>query len=74
MFSDRNAKQNIVKIGQLDNGLNLYKFEYIDAMKDIAGHGEFIGCMADEVEHVFPEAVLMDDIGYKKVNYEVIYG
>jgi len=74
LFSDRTAKQNIVKIGQLDNGLNLYRFEYIDAMKDVAGHGEHVGVMADEVEHVFPEAVMMHDSGYKMVNYGVVYG
>jgi hypothetical protein len=74
MLSDRSAKKNVTKIGKLDNGLNLYRFEYIDDMKDMFGYGEHIGCMADEVENVFPDAVMMHDSGYKMVNYGVIYG
>ena len=75
-MSDRRTKENIVKIGQLDNGLNIYSFEYKPEFKNhpLAGHGKFIGVMADEVEMVKPEAVKLMDNGYKMVDYGVIYG
>ena len=75
-MSDRRTKENIVKIGQLDNGLNIYSFEYKPKFKNhpLAGHGKFIGVMADEVEMVKPEAVKLMDNGYKMVDYGVIYG
>lgn len=72
--SDRSVKQNIIKIGYAANGLPVYSFEYIDSMKDKAGHGSFIGHMADEVEKAFPDAVVQHADGYKMVNYGVIYG
>mgnify|MGYP000287658529 CR=1 FL=1 len=73
-YSDRRTKENIVKVGKLDNGLNLYKFEYKPEFKDIAGHGAQIGVMADEVEQIMPKAVIQNANGYKMVNYGVIYG
>ena len=73
-MSDRRTKENIIKVGKLDNGLNLYKFEYKPEWKDEAGYGQHIGVMADEAENVLPEAVIIRPDGYKMVNYEVIYG
>jgi len=73
MFSDRRMKENIIKIGVLDNGLNLYRFNYKPEFKDIAGEGSFIGVMADEVEPIFPDAVIDSPNGYKTVNYGVVY-
>lgn len=73
-LSDERAKQNVIKIGALDNGLNLYSFEYRDEFKDEAGHGRHVGVMAQEVEKVLPEAVHVRADGYKTVNYGVIYG
>jgi hypothetical protein len=74
MMSDRRVKENIIKIGVLDNGLNLYSFEYKPEWKDEAGHGKFVGVMADEAETIMPEAVIIRPDGFKMVNYEVIYG
>jgi hypothetical protein len=74
MMSDRRVKENIIKIGALDNGLNLYSFEYKPEWKDEAGHGKFVGVMADEAETIMPEAVIIRPDGFKMVNYEVIYG
>jgi hypothetical protein len=73
-MSDRRVKENIIKIGALDNGLNLYSFEYKPEWKDEAGHGKFVGVMADEAETIMPEAVIIRPDGYKMVNYGVIYG
>lgn len=74
LFSDRRMKENITKIGQLDNGLNLYRFEYKPEFKEIAGYGQHVGVMADEAEALIPESVMQHANGYKMVNYGVIYG
>lgn len=70
--SDINIKENIQKIGVLDNGLNLYKYEYKAPYKDTWGHGEQIGVMAQEVEAIIPEAVGTHPDGYKTVNYSMV--
>jgi hypothetical protein len=70
--SDINIKTNIQKIGVLDNGLNLYKYEYKAPYKDTWGHGEQIGVMAQEVEKIIPEAVGTHPDGYKTVNYAMV--
>jgi len=56
------------KIGVLENGLSLYKFEY----KDTWGHGTQIGVMAQDVEKLMPEAVAIHADGYKMVNYAMV--
>ena len=48
-----------------ENGHNVYEFNYI------GGDTKFIGVMADEVEKINPEAVVVID-GYKIVNYDEI--
>ena len=62
--SDRRLKSNIVKVGALSSGLNVYEY-------DIAGRRE-IGVMADEVEKVMPEAVFEHPSGYKMVDYSLV--
>lgn len=74
IMSDRTTKQNISKIGMMDNGLPIYSFEYKPEYKDEAGHGIQVGHMADEVMAIFPNAVIENDRGIKMVNYGVIYG
>jgi hypothetical protein len=71
-FSDRRTKENIQKIGVLDNGLNLYKFDYKPEFKELAGHGSFVGVMADEAK-VIPNAVIRQPNGYDMVDYSKIY-
>lgn len=67
--SDRKAKKNIYQIGELPNGLGVYKFQY---------KGERIvrtGVMADEVAKIQPEALgPIDHEGYQTVNYNKIEG
>ena len=70
--SDQSIKENIKKIGSLDNGIGIYKFEYRPEYKDTWGHGEHIGVMAQEVEKVIPEAVSTHKDGYKLVNYAML--
>ena len=61
-LSDRRVKEDIRKVGRLDNGLNVYSYRYK------GGNRTMIGLMADEVEKIVPEAV-GDFAGYKTVNY-----
>lgn len=73
-FSDRRTKENIAKIGMMDNGLPIYSFSYKPEYQAEAGHGMQVGHMADEVEAIYPNAVIEDSRGIKMVNYGVIYG
>jgi hypothetical protein len=67
MASDRRLKRNIKKIGRHPIGVNLYEFTYIWGQP-----GK--GVMADELEKVMPEAVLIGPNGYKLVDYSMIGG
>jgi hypothetical protein len=71
-FSDIRMKENIQQVYWLPNGLPVYTYEYKPEFKDIAGHGKFVGVMAQEAELVQPEAVITNADGYKMVNYGVL--
>jgi hypothetical protein len=73
-MSDIRTKEHIKQVGFLPNGLSVYEYEYKPKWKDEAGHGKFIGVMAQEVELVQPEAVITRPDGYKMVNYGVLNG
>ncbi len=62
LLSDRRFKENIRKVGKLDNGLAVYAYNVkgLDRTE--------IGVMADEVEAVHPEAV-KERNGIKHVDY-----
>jgi len=63
--SDRRLKKNIKRIGTHILGIGLYTWDYL--------WGEpFAGVMADEVEQVMPEAIVMHPSGFKMVNYEIL--
>ena len=68
-MSDIRTKEHIKAIGWLPNGLPVYEYEYKPEWKNEAGHGKFIGVMAQEVEMVQPQAVITRLDGYKMVNY-----
>jgi hypothetical protein len=72
MVSDRNAKENIVRIGTHPLGIGLYLFDYKPEFREAAGQGRQLGVMADEVETVAPEAVLAHPDGYKMVDYAML--
>jgi hypothetical protein len=73
-YSDIRMKENIKQIHWMPNGLPVYEYEYKSEFKDIAGHGKFVGVMAQEVEMVRPEAVITNANGYKMVNYGALNG
>jgi hypothetical protein len=64
LFSDRRVKEDIVRVGTLDNGLPVYTFRYI------GNPTVHMGLMAQDVEQVKPEAVT-EIHGIKAVNYEM---
>lgn len=70
--SDRSIKENIVQVGVHPSGIGLYLFDYKPAFWASTGSGRQFGVMADEVEAVIPEAVLMHPEGYKQVNYAML--
>lgn len=63
---DRRAKENIKRVGTLENGLPLYEFNYIGDNK------KQINVMAQDVEKVIPEAVIEID-GLKLVDMEQVW-
>jgi hypothetical protein len=65
-ISDVRLKEDVVKVGQLDNGLGLYRFRYLGAQQ------QFVGVLAQEVERVRPEAVIRGSDGYLRVRYAAI--
>ena len=64
--SDRRLKSNIRRIGDHPLGIGIYEYE-------IFGERD-VGVMADEVEQVMPDAVVMHPAGYKMVNYSMLGG
>jgi endosialidase-like protein len=62
--SDMRLKHDIVRLGQLDDGLGYYRFVYN------GGHTAYVGVMAQEVRTIMPEAVTMDVDGYMRVSYD----
>lgn len=69
---DRACKTNLVRIGTHPMGIGLYLFDYKAEFQAWAGRGRQFGVMADEVEAVMPEAVVMHPDGYKRVNYAML--
>ena len=69
MASDIRMKENIKQVYSLANGLPVYEYEYKPEFKDLAGHGKFVGVMAQDVQKVIPDAVLTLDNGYLAVDY-----
>jgi hypothetical protein len=71
LMSDIRTKENIKAVGWLPNGLPVYTYEYKKEFKDhpLAGHGTHTGVMAQEVEAMYPNAVITLHDGYKAVDY-----
>ena len=67
--SDRNAKEDIVRIGQHPLGLGIYVFRYKAPYSERYGNHRRVGVMADEVAEKYPEAVSRHEDGYLMVDY-----
>ena len=64
--SDARLKTDIVRVGQLDTGLALYRFRYLWS-NDV-----YVGVLAQEVLPVVPHAVVVGEDGFMRVNYEML--
>jgi hypothetical protein len=65
-LSDARAKRDVVRIGQLDSGIPLYRYKY--QWSDT----EYVGVLAQEAARVQPDAVLQGHDGYLRVNYALL--
>lgn len=65
LFSDIRLKENIKQIG-MESGHKIYEFNYVGES------ARNIGVMAQDVIKTHPNAVIMDDSGFYKVNYDAI--
>jgi hypothetical protein len=63
MFSDIRLKEDIARVGALDDGTPVYSYRYK------AGGPVQIGVMAQDVEQRYPDAVSTHESGYKMVDY-----
>lgn len=66
MFSDRRLKRDIVKLGEFEDGLGHYEWQYV------WGGQRLRGVMADEVSQLRPWALGPEIGGYKTVNYNML--
>lgn len=65
MASDIRFKENLQQVGKLDNGLNVYLFNYKNDKTPR------LGLIAQQVQKVRPEAVVRDKDGYLYVRYDL---
>ena len=69
--SDPALKENIVRVGEHSAGFGLYLFDFKPEFIEL-GAGRQFGVMADEVEQVVPDAVVIGKNGYRAVNYAML--
>ena len=62
--SDVHLKREVVRVGQLGNGIGLYRFKYLWSEQD------YVGVIAQEVASAVPDAIVQGADGYLRVNYE----
>jgi len=72
MPSDMRLKENIRKVGQVNKDIGLYTWKWNEKGKELAGKNPEFGVLAQEVMKTMPEAVLLSDNGYYKVDYSQI--
>jgi len=69
LLSDIRLKTEIKRIGKLPNGIPLYHWEWTKEGKEIAKDQPTFGVLAQEVLKFMPEAVVMGNDGYFRVDY-----
>ena len=62
-ISDIRLKRDIAGLGELSNGLHLYRYRYL--WSDTV----YVGVMAQEVSAIAPDAVIQGSDGYLRVDY-----
>lgn len=68
LSSDERLKTNLKRIGTHPSGVDRYTWDWKD------GSGGSVGVIAQELQKVRPDAVLVGDDGYLRVNYTAIGG
>jgi len=71
-LSDKRLKQNIIKIGKTKEDIGIYIWKWKEFAKKIVGDVPNIGVIAQEVMRIKPEAVIIGNDGYLRVNYSLI--
>lgn len=64
--SDIRVKEQVAEVGKTKHDLPLYRFHYK------GGDDEYLGVMAQDVLKVMPEAVIVGDDGFYRVNYGML--
>tara|TARA_R110000850_G_scaffold101179_3_gene209384 strand:+ start:969 stop:1793 length:825 start_codon:yes stop_codon:yes gene_type:complete len=70
LFSDPRLKENIKQAG-VDNGFNIYSWDWNEEANKLNLYGSSKGVMADEVNKTRPEAITIKN-GYMQVDYAKI--
>ena len=68
-FSDARLKENIKFVKTLQNGINLYDFNYKQPLDKLYGSGKKRGVLAQDVERLYPLAVTETSNKVKLVDY-----
>jgi hypothetical protein len=71
-FSDERLKRDIVRVGELGDGLPIVDFNYRDGLG--LPEGRFRGVIAQDVARLRPHALGPTVNGFKTVNYELLEG
>lgn len=73
MLSDIRLKTNIKLTGKTSTGIKLYTWEWNSKAKELGlDWGPTTGVMAQEIKDIIPEAVLMGNDGYYRVDYSKV--
>ena len=72
--SDVRVKTDIVRVANLSNGIPIYSYRYTDTLGDMKLDTEttYIGVLAQDLTTDYPEAVVLGDDGFYRVNYQQI--
>lgn len=71
MFSDIRLKENVV-VHATANGLEIVSWRWNDEAESLGLKGEDTGVIAQQVEKLYPHAVLESKHGWKAVNYNLL--
>ena len=66
LLSDKRSKENIVKVGQSESGINIYEFNYLNESQ------RYRGVIAQDIVLTHPDAVALGEDGLYRVNYDLI--
>ena len=68
-MSDIRLKTEIKRVGELENGIPVYRWKWTNEAKKIVGDQGTLGVLAQEILNIMPEAVSIGSDGYYQVDY-----